>query len=99
MVFGALVAPALTLPLAKRSPASSNALCTVLSLFFQATVCPTRIVAGFGANDWLPRSPTLEIVTSAGTVGPDGLELPQAAAPSASTPAIPASAILERETN
>src|SRR6476646_2477602 len=99
MVFGELVAPGLTLPLAKRSPTSSRALCVVLSLFFHATLWPTRIVVGLGANDWLPRSPTIEMVTSAATVGADGLELPHAAAPSASTPAIPASVILERETN
>jgi hypothetical protein len=38
-------------------------------------------------------------VTSAATVGADGLELPQAAAPSANTPASAASAIFELETN
>jgi hypothetical protein len=89
IIRGELVPPALTLPLANRSPASSKALCVVLSLFFHATVCPTRIVVGFGEYDWLPRSPSIEIVTSAETVGADGLELPQAAAPNASKPAIP----------
>ncbi len=50
-------------------------------MFFHATVWPTRIVVGFGAYDWLPRSPAIEIVTSAATVGAAGLELPQPALP------------------
>ena len=80
IVSGELVAPALTVPVAKRD-ASCVASCAVVSLFFHATVCPTRIVVGFGEYDWSPRSPTIEMVTSADTVGEDGLELlPHAAA-------------------
>jgi hypothetical protein len=77
IVTGALVAPALSVPVAKRD-ASCVASCAVVSLFIHATVWPTRIVVGFGEKDWVVRSPTIEIVTSAATVGADGLELPQA---------------------
>ncbi len=95
---GELVAPALIVPVPNRE-ASWVASCAVESLFFHATVCPTRIVAGLGEYDWAARSPTIEMVTSAATVGADGLELPQPEATRAKTAANTVSPIVERETN
>src|SRR4051812_1566114 len=87
------------MPLLNRD-ASCAASCAVVSLFFHATVWPTRMVVGFGEKDCADRLPTIVIVTSAAaTVGADGLELPQAVATNASTAASPVSPTLERDTN
>jgi hypothetical protein len=92
IVTGELVAPPLMVPVPKRA-ASCVASCAIVSLFFHATVCPTRIVVGLGEYDWLARSPTIEIVTSAEAVGAVGLELLPQAEPATASSA--ASAIVE----
>src|SRR5258705_11970671 len=73
IAIGALVAPRVTVPVLNRPP-FSVAVWTSVSLFRQATVCPTRRVAAAGENDMPPWSPRMEMTRSAvpvvgGTVG------------------------------
>src|ERR1700730_8801328 len=78
-MIGELVAPADTLPVVDPLP-SWVATLVIESAFFQLMVCPTRMATGFGTNDWAPRLPAIDTVTSAVVVGDVGVEeLPQAA--------------------
>src|SRR3984893_5715282 len=78
-MIGELVAPADTLPVVDPLP-SWVASWVIESAFFQLMVCPTRMATGFGTNDWAPRLPAIDTVTSAVVVGDVGVEeLPQAA--------------------
>jgi len=78
-MIGELVAPADTLPVVNPLP-SWVASWVIESAFFQLMVCPTRMATGFGTNDWAPRMPAIDTVTSAVVVGDVGVEeLPQAA--------------------
>src|SRR5580700_10193717 len=78
-MIGELVAPADTLPVVNPLP-SWVASWVIESAFFQLIVCPTRMATGFGTNDWAPRMPAIDTVTSAVVVGDVGVEeLPHAA--------------------
>src|SRR5690606_6938631 len=60
----------------------SRTRCTTESVFLNTTVWPATS-AGFGENDWAPRSPTMLIVTGPAGVGDEGVDPPppQPAAP------------------
>src|SRR5258707_10779719 len=72
MAIGALVAPRVKVPVLNR-PALSVAVWTSVSLFVQATVCPTRNVAPAGEKDMPPWLPRMEMATSAVAAGGAGV--------------------------
>src|ERR1700730_1738892 len=72
MAIGVLVAPRVTVPVLNR-PALSVAVWTSVSLFFQATVCPTRNVPPAGEKDIPPWSPWMEMTRSAVAAGGAGV--------------------------
>src|SRR5687768_448825 len=67
MVMGTLVAPRVMLPVLNR-PLFSVAVWMSVSLFRQATVCPTRRVAFAGEKDIPPWSPWMEMTRSGAPV-------------------------------